>query len=156
MPLYGKADRLFSLLHENLEQASDHRTANKVIPLVDAMMSGFPMLSIKYPLLLVFKRRRFEGPESLHHGSGIGTISSDAHMRSILDILLPAHIRRPFGGLLPQLQWGKMLPKMTAGRGHQVLATDGIGRHSSENISPEFLVNILSPLKNNVHEKSSS
>jgi hypothetical protein len=59
-------------------------------------------------------------------------------MRTILDEVVPTHIRRPFRSVLHQLQRGKVLPKMTCLGGHLLLAIDGTGIHSSENIGADY------------------
>ena len=59
-------------------------------------------------------------------------------MHTILDEVVPTHIRRPFGSVFHQLQRGKVLPKMTNLGGHLLLTIDGTGIHSSENIGADY------------------
>ena len=137
MRAHLNADALFALIRKDLHKVPDHRAANTSIPLDDALMSAFAMFSLKDPSLLAFDDRRFEQPESLHGVYGVGVIPSDTQMRSILDEVVPTHIRRPFGSIFHQLQRGKVLPKMTCLGGHLLLAIDGTGIHSSENIGAD-------------------
>jgi len=138
MRAHLNADALFALIRKDLQRVPDHRAANTSIPLDDALMSAFAMFSLKDPSLLAFDDRRFERPESLHGVFGIGVIPSDTQMRAILDEVVPTHLRRPFRSVFHQLQRGKVLPKMTCLGGHLVLAIDGTGINSSENIGADY------------------
>ena len=138
MRAHLNADTLFALIRKDLHKVPDHRAANATIPLDDTLMSAFAMFSLKDPSLLAFDDRRFEQPESLHGVFGIGVIPSDTQMRTILDEVVPTHIRRPFRSVFHQLQRGKVLPKMTCLGGHLLLAIDGTGIHSSENIGADY------------------
>lgn len=132
------ADALFALIREDLQRAPDHRAANASIPLDDALMSGFAMFSLKDPSLLAFDERRFEQPESLHGVFGVRVIPSDTQMRAILDEVAPTQLRRPFRTIFHQLQRGKVMPKMTCLGGYLLMAIDGTGIHSSENIGADY------------------
>ncbi len=138
MRAHLNADRMNSIIRQDLQQVPDHRAANVSIPLEDALMSAFAMFSLKDPSLLAFDERRFEEPESLHGVYGVGVIPSDTQMRTILDEVLPIHIRRPFRSIFHQLQRGKVLPRMTCLDGHLLLAIDGTGVYSSENIGSDY------------------
>ena len=132
------ADALIALIREDLQKVPDHRAANASIPLDDALMSGFAMFSLKDPSLLSFDERRLEQPESLHGVYGVGKIPSDTQMRTILDEVAPTQLRRPFRTIFHQLQRGKVMPKMTCLGGHLLMAIDGTGIHSSENIGADY------------------
>lgn len=138
MRAHLNADTLFAIIRKDLQRAPDHRAANASIPLADALMSAFAMFSLKDPSLLAFDERRLEEPESLHGVYGVGVIPSDTQMRTILDDVLPSLIRRPFRRVFHQLQRGKVLPKMTCLGGYLLLAVDGTGIHSSENIGADY------------------
>lgn len=138
MRAHLNADAMFSNIRKDLQKVPDHRAANASIPLGDALMSGFAMFSLKDPSLLAFDERRLERPESLHGVYGVGVIPSDTQMRTILDAVQPTHLRRPFRSVFHQLQRGKVLPKMTCLGGYLLLAIDGTGIHSSENIGADY------------------
>ena len=137
MRAHLNADALFATIRKDFGTVSDRRAANASIPLVDALMSGFAMFSLKDPSLLAFDERRLERPESLHGVFGVGVIPSDTQMRTILDEVVPTLIRQPFRSVFHQLQRGKVLPKLTCLGGHLLLAIDGTGIHSSENIGAD-------------------
>ena len=138
MRAHLNADALFATIRKDFGTVSDRRAANASIPLVDALMSGFAMFSLKDPSLLAFDERRSERPESLHGVYGVGVIPSDTQMRTILDEVAPTHLRRAFRSVFHQLQRGKVLPKLTCLGGHLLLAIDGTGIHSSENIGADY------------------
>ena len=138
MRAHLNADTLFALIRKDLHKVPDHRAANASIPLDDALMSAFAMFSLKDPSLLAFDDRRLEQPESLHGVYGVGLIPSDTQMRTILDEVMPTHLRKPFRSVFHQLQRGKVLPNMTCLGGYLLLAIDGTGIHSSENIGADY------------------
>jgi hypothetical protein len=131
-------DALAAIIGKDMQQVPDHRAANASIPLEDVLMSGFAMFSLKDPSLLVFDQRRHEQPESLHGVFGVGVIPSDTQMRTILDEVLPTSLRRPFRSVFHQLQRGKVLNKMKCFGDYLLLAIDGTGIYSSENIGADY------------------
>ena len=138
MRAHLNADCLFARIREEFALVPDHRAGNIQVPLVDALMSGFAMFSLKDPSLLGFDARRREDPDSLHTVYGIGHIPSDSQMRTILDPLHPDNLRQPFRTVFAQLQRGKAMEKMTWLDGHFLLALDGTGIFSSETVSSEY------------------
>lgn len=138
MRTHLNADALFTVIRKDFAKVADHRAANAKIPLVDALMSGFAMFSLKDQSLLDFDKRRIEEPESLHGVYGVGVIPCDSQMRTILDEVSPGDLRRPFCSVFHQVQRGKVLPKMTCLDGHLLLAVDGTGFYSSEKIGSDY------------------
>ena len=132
------ADNIFSIIRQDFQKIQDHRAANSLIPLDDVLMSAFTMFSLKDSPLLAFDEGRIEEPESLHGVYKIGMILIDTQMRTILDEVLLAHIRRPFCSVFHQLQRGKVSPRMTCMGGHLLLAIDGIGIYGPENIGADY------------------
>lgn len=138
MRAHLNADAMFATIRRDFAKVPDHRANNVKIPLVDALMSGFAMFSLKDPSLLAFDKRRCEEPESLHGVYGVGVIPCDSQMRTILDEVLPTTIRRPFRSIFHQAQRGKALEKMAWLDGHYLLALDGTGIYSSEEIGSDY------------------
>lgn len=134
MRFHLNADALFARIREDFARVPDHRAGNCKIPLVDVLMSGFAMFSLKDPSLLAFDGRRQENPASLHTVYGVGQIPCDSQMRQILDPVSLDDLRRPFRSVIAQLQRGKAMGKMTWLDGHYLLALDGTGIFSSEKI----------------------
>jgi hypothetical protein len=90
------ADALFATMKTGFEKISDHRPGGVKISLVDALMSGFAMFSLKDPSLLAFDERRQKGPHNLMTLYGIGKIPCDTAMREILDGVNPDDLRPLF------------------------------------------------------------
>jgi hypothetical protein len=65
---------------------------------------------------------------------GIGQIPSDTQTREILDPLDPEHLRPVFGDVFRQLQRGKALEPFAFYNGCYLLALDGTGYFSSQQI----------------------
>jgi len=132
------ADAMFALIRSDFAKIADHRAKNAKIPLVDALMSGFAMFSLKDQSLLALDKRRQEDPVSLHTVYGVEHIPCDSQMRDILDPVTPSSLRRPFRSIFHQLQRGKTLEKMAWLDGHYLLALDGTGIFSSEKVSSDY------------------
>lgn len=132
------ADAMFAAIRRDFAQVADPRANNRKIPLVDALMSSFAMFSLKDQSLLAFDERRCEEPESLHGVYGVGVIPCDSQMRTILDQVTPADLRRPFRTLFNLAQRGKALEQMTYLNGRYLLALDGTGIYSSEKVSSPY------------------
>lgn len=132
------ADAMFALIRSDFDKIADHRAKNAKIPLVDALMSGFAMFSLKDQSLLALDKRRQEDPDSIHTVYGVEHIPCDSQMRDILDPVTPASLRRPFRSIFHQLQRGKALEKMAWLDGHYLLALDGTGIFSSEKVSSDY------------------
>src|ERR687885_1089511 len=126
------ADALFGLLRTGFAAIADHRPGKPDIALTDALMSAFAMFSLKSPSLLAFDQERTEG--NLQRVYGIEHVPCDTAMREILDPVDPESLRPAFKHVLRQLQRGKVLEAMVFVEGHYLLALDGTGYFSSNQI----------------------
>lgn len=125
------ADALIASLRNRFKAISDNRAGNSTVPLVDALMSGFAMFSLKDPSLLQFDLRRQAGGHNLRSLYGIKNIPSDSAMREILDGVSPDELRLAFKDVFRPLQRGKLLEKMVFMKGCYLLNLDGTGYFSS-------------------------
>ena len=128
------ADGLFKVLQTGFGRIKEHRTGKVTIPLVDALLSGFALFSLKDPSLLEFDKRRAEDAENLKTIYGIARIPSDTSMREILDDMDPEALRPLFKQVFNELQRGKELEKYQYLGRYYVLTLDGTGYFSSKNI----------------------
>jgi hypothetical protein len=126
------ADALLRSVQDVFCQVPDHRKGDAEIPLGDALMSAFAMFSLKSPSLLAFDKERTEG--NLQRVYGIGRVPCDTSMREILDPVEPEHLRPAFKVGFRHLQRGKALEQMVFVQGHYLLALDGTGYFSSNEI----------------------
>jgi len=138
MRAHLNADAMIAAIRKDFAKVADHRASNVKIPLVDALMSGFAMFALKDPSLLAFDKRRCEEPGSLRDVFGVGVIPCDSQMRAICDEILPQRLRRPFRSIFHQAQRGKALQMMTWLDGHFLLALDGTGIYSSEEVGSDY------------------
>lgn len=138
MRAHLNADAMFAIIRKDFGGVPDHRAGNSKIPLADALMSGFAMFSLKDSSLLAFDKRRCEEPENLHAVYGVGVIPCDSQMRTICDEILPTYLRRPFRSIFHQAQRGKALTMMRWYDGHYLLALDGTGIYSSEEVGSDY------------------
>lgn len=132
------ADAMFNAIRQDFAKVVDHRANNSKIPLVDVLMSGFAVFSLKDSSLLAFDKRRCDEPESLHGVYGIGIIPCDSHMRTSLDEVSPSDLRQPFLTLFRHAQRGQALNKLVWLDGYYLLAMDGTGIYSSEKVSSPY------------------
>src|SRR5207245_9373348 len=107
---YLSADALFGLLRNTFAQVPDHGSADAGIPLRDALMSGFAMVSLKCPSLLDFDKRRAEG--NLHTIYGIECAPCDSYLREMLDRVSPNALRLSVKAVFRQLQSGTAVEEM--------------------------------------------
>ncbi len=126
------ADALFGLLRTGFADIADHRPGKPDISLTDALMSAFAMFSLKSPSLLAFDQERTEG--NLQRVYGIERIPCDTAMREILDPVKPKYLRPLFKAIFRALQRGKALEEMVFVEGYYLLALDGTGYFSSQQI----------------------
>ncbi len=98
-------------------------------------MSAFAMFSLKSPSLLAFDKIRAE--DNLQSIYGIERVPCDTSMREILDPVEPEHLKSAFKAVFRHLQRGKVLEKMVFVEGHYLLALDGTGYFSSNEIHCE-------------------
>jgi Transposase DDE domain len=126
------ADALLKRLRAGFSAIPDHRSGTPKIPLPDALMSAFAMFALKSPSLLAFDDERKEG--NLQQVYGIGQVPCDTRMRDILDPVDPESLRPLFKSVFGALQRGKALEEMVFIDGHYLLALDGTGYHSSQEV----------------------
>jgi len=127
------ASGLFRIVRAGFARIIDHRTEQVKVSLVDSLMSGFALFSLKDPSLLAFDERR-EEPENLHTVYGIGQIPCDTQMRTILDDVEPESLRPVYKDVFRQLQRGKVLEEYQILGKHYLLPLDGTGYFSSKKI----------------------
>jgi hypothetical protein len=126
------ADALLGLLRSGFADLAEHRSGKPDITLPDALMSAFALFALKSPSLLAFDQERTEG--NLQRVYGIERVPCDTAMREILDPVEPEFLRPLFTHVFRALQRGKVLEEMVFVEGHYLLALDGTGYFSSQQI----------------------
>jgi hypothetical protein len=126
------ADALLGLLRSGFADIAEHRSGSPDISLSNALMSAFALFSLKSPSLLAFDKERTES--NLQRVYGIERVPCDTAMREILDPVYPECLRSLFTHVFGALQRGKVLEEMVFVEGHYLLALDGTGYFSSQQI----------------------
>ena len=126
------ASSLLQVVRRGFERIPDHRAANAKIDLADALMSGFAMFSLKDSSLLEFDQRRAKD-ENLKSIYGLKSIPCDTQMRTILDPVIPGHLKPLFKDVIEQLRQGRVLAQLKF-RGHYLVSLDGSGYFASTKI----------------------
>ena len=129
------ADALFGLRRTGFADIADHRPGKPDMALTDALMSALAMFSLQSPSLLAFDQERTEG--NVQRVYGIERVPCDTAMREILDPVEPECLRPLFKHVFRALQRGKALEEMVFVEGHSLLALDGTGSFSSQQIHGE-------------------
>jgi hypothetical protein len=104
--------------------------------LVDCLMSGLAMFSLKMPSLLQFNNSRND--DVIRHNLktlyGVASAPSDTYMREKLDIVDPNGLRSAYTSIFSNLQRGKILEDYVFMDGYYLIALDGSEYFSSKNI----------------------
>jgi Transposase DDE domain len=100
--------------------------------LVDTLMAGLALYSLKDPSLLAFQRRASD--HNLRSVFGLQTIPCDTQMRTILDDVQPDLIRPVFKDIFRPLQRGKVLQDYVFLHEGYLVALDGVEYFRSSTI----------------------
>ena len=127
------ASGLIQTMRSGFEEVTEHRADNTKISMVDALMSGFAMFSLKDASLLEFDKRRAKD-SNLKRIYGLENIPSDTQMRTILDPVPPVELRPLYQDIFRDLQRGKVLEKLVFMADYYLLSLDGTGYFSSKKV----------------------
>lgn len=113
--------------------------SDRKISLVDCLMSGLAVFSLKYPSLLKFDAEKNDPPikKNLSTLYGIEEVPSDTYLRERLDPVLPNKLSGAFKKVFALLQRGKVLESYSYFNGAYLLSIDGTGQYNSENVRCE-------------------
>ena len=103
----------------------------------DCLMSGLAVFLEQHASLLQFDvtRHRHSVVEmNLRRLYGLAQVPCDTTLRRRLDPISPVRYRRAFQQVLQRAQRGKALQRMSAWRGHYLVAVDGTGTFSSQRV----------------------
>ena len=126
--LLNQARRVF-------EKIPDPRRYGQQFLLVDVLMSGLAVFSLKYPSLLKFDEHRNEARirANLKSLYGVEKAPCDTQMRSVLDRVDPIEIRAPFIQINQRLYDQGILEDFRY-LGSFLISVDGTGEFSSSNL----------------------
>lgn len=130
---YLSATGLLKTIRERFLTIEGCSSSTQDIPLVDCLMSGLAIFSLKSPSLLQFDQKSRE--EIIKHNLktlyGIEKVPCDTYLRERLDEVLPFDVRRAFKDVFASFQRGKALEPYAYLEGKYLLAVDGTGFFSS-------------------------
>jgi hypothetical protein len=124
-------DALVQCVRERFEQLPEQRRCPE-FSLVDTLMAGLALYSLKDPSLLAFQRRASD--PNLRSVFGLKGIPSDTQMRAILDEVNPDKVRPAFLDIFRVLQRGKVLEDYVYLEGCYLLAFDGVEYFCSKKV----------------------
>ena len=131
------ADSLIKLVKNTFTDIPDCRKNNASIPLIDALMSGFAIFSLKEKSLLDFTKNQEKHGDNLRSIYGIESNITDTHLREMLDPINPESIRPAFKKVFNKLQRAKVLEGFTFLDDYFLLSLDGSGYFSSQKVHCE-------------------
>ncbi len=114
----------------------DTRGLKAKIPLVDCLMSGLAVFGLKFPSLLQFDQGLNEDAVKFNLKTlyGVDQAPSDTYMRTRLDEIDSQLLRPAFTGLFSVIQRGKVVEDYRFLDKYVLVACDGTGLFSSEQI----------------------
>jgi len=133
------AQGLLTLIHDKFKKINPPRAIIKrsAIELVDCLMSGLAMFSMKSPSLLQFEDQANKGgviKRNLRTLYQIDQVPSDTYLRERLDEVDPREVRKIFKYLFAHVQRGKALEAYSYLDGHYLMPMDMTGFFSSSTI----------------------
>jgi hypothetical protein len=134
-----KIVELIEILNKCFDKVIDPRGPMVQIPLRDFLMSSFAVFNLKFPSLLSFENSYKNGSSpNIKSLFGVGQVPSDTHFRDVIDLIAPIGLRRVFTSFFANFQRNKHLEKFEFihldGDGYYLVATDGTGYFSSEEV----------------------
>jgi hypothetical protein len=125
------------VIRSSFLRIKDHRRSGSIeLPLADALMSGVAVFGMKYPSLLQFD----QGQENetirtnLKNLYSVNHAPCDTQMRTILDPVEPAGIRKAFKAVFAKIQDGKELQQFRLSDKSYLIAIDGTEFFSSHEV----------------------
>ncbi len=124
------------IVRDNFSRIKDSIKRTRPISLLDTLMSGFAVFSLKYPSLLQFDINCAEEmvKNNLHTVYQIDRVPSDTQMRDRLDNLNPALLRKTFKALFAQCQRSKHLELFKYYDNRYLMPLDGTGYFNSKEV----------------------
>ncbi len=127
---------LCQIVRDNFLKIQEVAKRRRPISLIDNLMSGFAVFSLKYPSLLQFDQHGVEEitKHNLHTLYGIDNVPSDTQMRERLDEVAPQQLRKTFKALFAQCQRSGRLELFKYYDDRYLLPLDGTGYFYSKEV----------------------
>lgn len=131
------ASGLTKIIRKRFDEVTDTRRRGSVeFTLSDTLMAALAMFQFKSPSLLQFERSVRDAKDTTLIGNlkrlfWIASVPCDSQMRSIIDEVSPASLRRAFRGVHSVIQRARMLEDFKVFGDKLVVSIDGTGLFSS-------------------------
>ncbi len=131
--------QLLKIVRGSFLQVKDSASRKCAIHLVDCLLSGYALFSLKYPSLLQFDQHYREDMvrHNLEHVYQIKQAPCDTQMRERLDEVDPGQLRRTFKRLFAICQRSKRLELFEYHEGRYLVPLDGTGYFYSKAVHCE-------------------
>lgn len=130
-------NNLISLVRSGFSHITDHRKSNRTYKLVDHLMVGFAMFSLKDRSLLAFRNAFPMREENLKRVYGIEHVAGDTALRQALDGIEPSVMQDQFTPLITHLRDQGVLEQREVLGGFQAVLLDGTQHYCSSKTSCE-------------------
>lgn len=135
----GMLKKVRSAFEKISEPPRDNRGLKSKIPLADCLMSGLALFGLKFPSLLQFDQGLND--DAIKHNLetlyGVRKAPCDTYLRERLDAVDPQSLRSAFTDLFSLTQRGKVVESYKFLNNYVLVACDGTGLFSSEEIHCE-------------------
>lgn len=134
---YLSTSELISAIHQTFLKIPEPGIKEKrAIKIVDCLMSGLAIFGLKWPSLLQYDEGRRDTKiqrnlKKLYH---VGQAPSDTYLREQLDELNPKQLHRAYQKVWAYVQRGKALKPYEYWNHHYLIALDGTGQYSSDQV----------------------
>lgn len=128
--------KLASIVKNSFSKVKETNIRTPKISLLDNLMSGYALFSLKYPSLLQFDNdcKEDQIKNNLKTVFEIKQVPSDTQIRTRLDELAPSALRRTFKSLFAQCQRSKFLDLFNFYDNRYLLPIDGTGYFYSKEV----------------------
>jgi hypothetical protein len=128
-------DELISRVRSGLLEIADHRMSagNLQYTLIDNLMAGFAMFSLKDSSLLEFRELIQERQENLRRIYHLEKIPQDSALRQTIDGVAPSALQRQFSPLISWLKEHNIWSSRRVLEKYHAVSVDGTGYFSSSN-----------------------
>lgn len=131
------SENLLNIIHDSFSKIANlPYRSSRGVSLIDCLMSGYALFSLKYSSLLQFDNsyRQDITKHNLEKLYEVKRAPSDTYMREVLDEIDPKDLRRTFKRLLSEFQRSKYLELFKFHEDRYLLPLDGTGYFYSEDV----------------------
>lgn len=142
-------DKLIQLVRKGFSNIQDHRSSNVRYLLVDILISGFAMFSLKDFYLLIFRKQYARRSKNLERVYGIKKLPEDTALREGLDSVKPSYLDAQFSIPIEELRSQGVLDDRLVLGGYTAISCDATRHYCSRKKQcPHCMVKIYAMVNN--------